>query len=108
MVQQESLFPDLDQVGDEVADHAATVPAAVVAAPPAPWRIGDDVSHRRYGHGWVQGAGHGVMTVRFETRDSGPGVARTFSDTDDEITRADPVASLDWQSYLDGLYQNTE
>ena len=108
LVQQESLFPDLDQIGDEVADHPAAVPAAVAAAPPAPWRIGDDVSHSRYGHGWVQGAGHGVMTVRFETRDSGPGVARTFSDTDDEITRADPIDSLDWQPYLDGLYQNTE
>jgi DNA polymerase-4 len=35
-------------------------------------------------------------------------VARTFSDDDDEITRADPVDSLDWPDYLAGRYQNTE
>ncbi len=105
-VQQESLFPDLDQVHDDIAEHPAAPSAAAPA--PAPWRIGDDVAHRRYGHGWLQGAGHGVMTVRFETRASGPGVARTFAADDDEITRADPVDSLDWQDYLAGLYQNTE
>lgn len=106
-VQQESLFPDLDQVPEDVAEQSvATQPAA--AAPVTPWRVGDDVMHARYGHGWLQGAGHGVMTVRFETRGSGAGVARTFSDDDDEITRADPIDSLDWRAYLDGLYQSTE
>ena len=39
----------------------------------SPWRVGDDVTHREFGHGWVQGAGHGVVTVRFETRGIGPG-----------------------------------
>ena len=28
---------------------------------------------REHGHGWVQGAGHGRVTVRFETRSTGPG-----------------------------------
>ena len=40
--------------------------------PPAsdtrPWHPGDDVRHAEHGHGWVQGAGHGRVTVRFETR----------------------------------------
>jgi DNA polymerase-4 len=40
------------------------------------------------------------MTVRFETRASGPGVARTVAADDPQITRADPVESLDWQDYL--------
>jgi DNA polymerase-4 len=61
---------------------------------PRPWRPGDDVRHPEHGHGWVQGAGHGRVTVRFETRSTGPGRARTFAATDPELVRADPLASL--------------
>lgn len=95
---QESLFPDL-----ELADLADTTPPpAQDTAPPTQtlWRVGDDVSHPEFGHGWVQGAGHGVMTVRFETRASGPGPARTLPSDDPSITKADPVHSLDWQEFL--------
>lgn len=105
---QESLFPDLDQPDDEAFDshHQATEAAQVTQTG---WRIGDDVVHPDHGHGWVQGAGHGVMTVRFETRASGPGPARTFPDDTPGFSRADPVASLDWGDYLGGLadYQST-
>jgi DNA polymerase IV len=59
-----------------------------------PWRPGDDVAHPEHGHGWVQGAGHGRVTVRFETRSTGPGRARTFASDDPALTRADPLASL--------------
>jgi DNA polymerase-4 len=59
-----------------------------------PWRQGDDVTHPGYGHGWVQGAGHGRVTVRFETRTTGPGRARTLKADDPDLTRADPLASL--------------
>ena len=62
----------------------------------AGWRVGDDVTHPGYGHGWVQGAGHGVVSVRFETRGSGPGPMRTFAIETAELTSADPVDSLDW------------
>ncbi len=98
-VRQESLFPDLDQVF-EASDSQHTGPA--VAAPPVSsgWRIGDDVTHAEFGHGWVQGAGHGVMSVRFETRGSGPGVMRTFADDVPDIQRADPLDSLDWPEYV--------
>ena len=48
----------------------------------------------QYGHGWVQGAGHGVMTVRFETRGSGPGVVRTFADDSPDV--AGPIRSTAW------------
>nr|WP_281206491.1 DNA polymerase IV [Nocardia shimofusensis] len=59
-----------------------------------PWVAGMDVSHPDYGHGWVQGAGHGVVTVRFETSSTGPGPARTFSADDISLSRADPLGSL--------------
>jgi DNA polymerase-4 len=62
---------------------------------PEPWRAGDDVRHARYGHGWVQGSGHGRVTVRFETRSTGPGPARTLAADDPELSPADPLASLD-------------
>ena len=43
------------------------------------------------------------MTVRFETRASGTGTARTFSVDDAEVRRANPVDSLDWPPYVDAL-----
>ncbi|MGE4364147.1 MAG: DNA polymerase IV, partial [Mycolicibacterium sp.] len=60
-------------------------------------------------HGWVQGAGHGVMTVRFETRGPGPGPARTFRADDPALTRANPVDSLDWPDFVEEMArdQNT-
>ena len=61
---------------------------------PRPWRTGDDVAHPEHGHGWVQGAGHGRVTVRFETRGTGPGRAITFAAGDEELRRADALASL--------------
>jgi DNA polymerase-4 len=92
-VLQESLFPELDQQEFEVLTDA---PTSEAAAEPAGWRVGDDVTHPGYGHGWVQGAGHGVVSVRFETRTSGPGPMRTFAIETAELTGADPVDSLDW------------
>ena len=92
-VLQESLFPELDQREFEVLTDA---PTSEAAAEPAGWRVGDDVTHPGYGHGWVQGAGHGVVSVRFETRTSGPGPMRTFAIETAELTSADPVDSLDW------------
>lgn len=104
---QESLFPDLEQLDDISDSHHQAAEAAPVGQ--TGWRIGDDVAHPEHGHGWVQGAGHGVMTVRFETRGSGPGPARTFPDDTPGFSRADPVDSLDWGDYLSGLadYQST-
>lgn len=60
------------------------------------WRPGDDVTHPEFGHGWVQGAGHGKVTVRFETRASGPGRARNLVWDDPLLAPADPRISLDW------------
>ncbi len=100
-VRQESLFPDLELMAEEVSDTPQTLSHAAERAPA--WRIGDDVVHTDYGHGWIQGAGHGVMTVRFETRSTGPGPVRTFSEDTPDIERANPVDSLDWPDYVGAL-----
>jgi DNA polymerase-4 len=103
-VRQESLFPDLELAAEEVASDTRLLPTLTdAAATPPAWRIGDDVAHTEYGHGWIQGAGHGVMTVRFETRSTGPGQARTFPDDTADIARANPVDSLDWPDFVSDL-----
>ena len=107
-VRQESLFPDLElsepesdtQHSVETATEAMFASATEEASP---WRVGDDVAHRELGHGWVQGAGHGVVTVRFETRSSGPGQARTFPADTGDLAAANPVDSLDWPDYVGAL-----
>lgn len=105
-VRQQSLFPDLELSPETSEEAHHSVDTVSPAQDTSAWRVGDDVAHRDFGHGWVQGAGHGVVTVRFETRGSGPGVARTFPvspiDTGD-ITPANPVDSLDWPDYVGEL-----
>ncbi|MCW2659284.1 MAG: polymerase 1 [Mycobacterium sp.] len=106
-VRQESLFPDLEfsepEPDTQHSVETATEAMFASGAEASPWRIGDDVAHRELGHGWVQGAGHGVVTVRFETRSSGPGQARTFPAGTGDLAGANPVDSLDWPDYLSGL-----
>ena len=93
---------DPTQDGDAGLPAAEPAPAArngppLGAAPPEParsWRAGDDVMHAEFGHGWVQGAGHGRVTVRFETRSTGPGRARTLAADDPALRPAGPLASL--------------
>jgi DNA polymerase IV len=114
-VRQESLFPDLELSEPESdsahpAEIAATAAEAMFAPTPeaSPWRIGDDVAHCDLGHGWVQGAGHGVVTVRFETRGSGPGQARTFPADTGDLSSANPLDSLDWSDYVEALRARDE
>ncbi len=112
-VRQQSLFPDLEfsEAEPDTQHSAVFAPSATEAMFAAgqeasPWRVGDDVAHRDFGHGWVQGAGHGVVTVRFETRSSGPGQARTFPADTGDLTGANPVDSLDWPDYVGVLQAN--
>ncbi|HEV7583341.1 MAG TPA: DNA polymerase IV [Mycobacterium sp.] len=110
-VRQESLFPDLElSAAESDAQHSfetapETATEAMFAPVPgaSPWRVGDDITHRDYGHGWVQGAGHGVVTVRFETRSSGPGQARTFPAETADVVSANPIDSLDWPDFVGAL-----
>ena len=97
-VRQGSLFPELEQ--SEIDPAVSTATDVSVEAEPQPesqpdWHPGVDVTHPEYGYGWVQGAGHGVVTVRFETRSTGPGPARTFRVDDPALSRAPAVASLE-------------
>ncbi len=107
-VRQESLFPDLELPEPEPQHSVETATAAMFGPEPeaSPWRVGDDVAHRDLGHGWVQGAGHGVVTIRFETRSSGPGPAQTFHSDTSDIAPANPVDSLDWPDYVAALTEN--
>ena len=106
-VLQESLFPELDhpELDHPEFDHPELESSDSALPEPAienaGWRVGDDLRHPVFGHGWVQGAGHGVVSVRFETRGSGPGVMRTFEIDTAELTSANPVGSLDWPDYPD-------
>jgi DNA polymerase IV len=87
--------PALFTTAPEPAAAVGAAPAPVEAPElPRPWRTGDDVHHPEHGHGWVQGAGHGRVTVRFETRSTGPGRAFTVAADDPALRRADPLACL--------------
>ncbi|MEH0147600.1 DNA polymerase IV [Corynebacterium sp. Q4381] len=111
---QDVLFPELDQaivkpprISSEyesgVSDHAGGPPVEVVAeaAPQAgQWQATQDVFHPDYGHGWVQGAGKGWVTVRFETRATGPGRIKSLRSDDPLLTPADPLDSLAWDDWL--------
>jgi DNA polymerase-4 len=92
-VLQEDLFSaGLPSDVEELEAEPAVDPRAgdEIAAEPEPrrrpsWVPGADVQHERHGAGWVWGAGVGRVTVRFETRASGPGPVRTFSLDDPEL-----------------------
>jgi DNA polymerase IV len=67
-----------------------------VAQPGAPvWTPGQDVRHAERGAGWVQGAGLGRVTVRFEGPHTGPGPIATYAITDPALTPAEPPV---WQA----------
>ncbi|MDN5916839.1 MAG: DNA polymerase IV [Pseudonocardia sp.] len=89
-----ALDPAVVDLGtDAGAGAGAGAVANEASDPDRPWRAGDDAHHADHGHGWVQGSGHGRVTVRFETRASGPGPARTMDAADPALTRADPLLS---------------
>jgi DNA polymerase IV len=123
---QDVLFPELDQqivehrattdddfetgVSDHVAEPVVDIARAEIAGDADEgWRATQDVHHPEFGHGWVQGAGHGIVSVRFETRATGPGFTRTFPIDDPDLRPADPLASLAWEDWLaqqDGMEED--
>ncbi len=50
------------------------------------WTPGLDVEHADMGRGWVWGSGRGVVTVRFETAETGPGPVRSYAADDPALT----------------------
>ena len=76
---QEDLFGEDDE--EEAAAEHPAVPG-VLEARRTTWAPGMDVVHDQHGQGWVWGSGRGVVTVRFETRDTPPGPVRSFAADD--------------------------
>ncbi|HQR27321.1 MAG TPA: DNA polymerase IV [Nocardioides sp.] len=76
---QEDLF---GEIGEEEPAPPEPVPrqAARVFSP------GMDVLHADLGPGWVWGSGRGVVTVRFETRQTGVGPVRSFRADDPALS----------------------
>lgn len=105
-VYQDLLFPDLAPAASFDSDWEAGVRGAqapviaVEVEEPTSWRATQDVFHPDFGHGWVQGAGHGVVSVRFETRTTEKGKTRSFPIDDPLLEPADPLKSLDWDDWL--------
>jgi DNA polymerase-4 len=56
------------------------------------WLAGQDVRHAQRGEGWVQGAGVGRVTIRFEGPGTGPGRIGTFRTDDPDL---EPVDAAD-------------
>ena len=46
--------------------------------------------HDEHGRGWVWGAGRGVVTVRFETAETGPGRVLSLADDDPGLSAVRP------------------
>ncbi len=95
---QDDLFAVLEPAGSDDDDQAAPDPEPDEVDPLAEriegllrhrlWAPGSDVVHTEHGRGWVWGAGHGIVTVRFETAETGPGPVRNV--------RADDPALCPW------------
>ncbi len=111
---QDVLFPELDQeivkpaaaatdYESGVSDRLTVDPVEVVReVEQGPWRATEDVFHPDFGHGWVQGAGKGWVTVRFETRATGPGRIKSLRADDPHLSPADPLDSLAWDDWFAG------
>lgn len=81
---QEELFESNDPAEDSVELSTIEQP---VASTLISWSPGADVDHDDFGPGWVWGAGKGVVTVRFETRETPPGPVRSFAIGDPALHR---------------------
>ena len=96
---QDVLFPELDQAVISTETTFAEEPTTTKRT----WHATQDVFHPEYGHGWIQGTGHGFVSVRFETRATGPGPFKSFEADDELLQPADPVDSLAWDIDLEEL-----
>lgn len=88
---QEDLFGDADDPASEGSATSEGVPDPAALPPTArqrAWAPGMDVVHDELGAGWVWGSGRGVVTVRFETRETPAGPVRSFGVDDPQLHRA--------------------
>jgi DNA polymerase-4 len=90
---QEDLFADDEDDEDDAPVHEDDWdPDAAVAAASRNhgWAPGQDVVHDAHGRGWVWGSGRGVVTVRFETAETGPGRVLSFAVDDPALVAFRP------------------
>jgi DNA polymerase IV len=83
------LFDPPDRTGAPVAEESVEEETIEADVSPA-WAPGQDIHHAERGAGWVQGAGLGRVTVRFEGPHTEVGPIATYPVTDPALTPADP------------------
>lgn len=89
---QDDLFAsDAEPADDGAAAQRQPDDETPATAAPASYLPGRDVEHDEFGRGWVQGAGAGWVTVRFETRDTARGKVRSFRVRDPLLRVAAPL-----------------
>lgn len=85
----------IDGAEEEAGAEAAQVPAVTLFGPvpvehtARRWLAGQDVRHAQRGPGWVQGAGVGRVTIRFEGPGTEPGRIGTFWADDPDLEAVD-------------------
>ena len=79
---QEDLFADEEPDAEEALE--AVLPE--LPATRTTYAPGMDVVHEAHGQGWVWGSGRGVVTVRFETAQTGPGKVMSFAIDDPALS----------------------
>jgi DNA polymerase IV len=83
---QEDLFGSTEEDDEPERDLDADAPSTAGAKTTThTWAPGMDVEHAARGRGWVWGSGRGVVTVRFETAETGPGPVRSFTIDDPDL-----------------------
>ena len=88
---QEDLFADEEEAAAEAEVTDEATQAAIEAAQRRRgWAPGMDVVHTEHGRGWVWGSGRGVVTVRFETAETGPGRVLSMAADDDALSPYQP------------------
>ncbi|TIC85428.1 DNA polymerase IV [Nocardioides sp. GY 10127] len=92
---QEDLFSTLAEPDADGPDDEEALPEPPRARQGSTWAPGADVEHAEHGRGWVWGAGRGVVTVRFETRESPAGPVRSFPVDDPSLRPWEPPAPED-------------
>jgi len=74
----ESELLEVPKTQSSTITPALDATAFQVATPATGWRAGMDIHHATHGDGWVWGSGLGLVTMRFETRFTGPGRVLTL------------------------------
>ncbi|CAL8971340.1 DNA polymerase IV 1 [Tessaracoccus sp. O5.2] len=86
---QERLFGDDDAGATSASTSVEGGDVGLSGVRGRGFHPGADVMHDEWGRGWVWGSGLGRVTVRFETRQTGPGPIRTFAVDDEALRPAD-------------------